>query len=42
MDDKINEWLDNHPEVDVKLVNTNIGPIEGKNGEQAMFVMIWY
>ena len=42
MDDKINEWLDNHPEVDVKHVNTNIGPIEGKNGEQAMFVMIWY
>ena len=42
MDDKINERLDNHPEVDVKHVNTNIGPIEGKNGEQAMFVMIWY
>lgn len=42
MDDKINEWLDTHPEIEIKLVNTVIGPIEGKNGEQAMFVTLWY
>lgn len=42
MDDKINEWLDNHPEVEIKLVNTVIGPLESKHNEQAMFVTIWY
>ena len=43
MDDKINEWLDNHPEIEVKLVNCVVGPLEGKvTGEQAMFVTVWY
>lgn len=42
MDDKINEWLDTHPEIEIKIVNTVIGPIEGKHGEQAMFVTLWY
>ena len=30
MDDKINEWLDNHPEVEIKMVTTSIGQYEGK------------
>ena len=43
MDDKINEWLDNHPEIEVKMVNCVVGPLEGKvTGEQAMFVTVWY
>ena len=42
MDDKINEWLDNHPEVEVKHVNTLIGAMGGKSGEAEMFVTIWY
>ena len=43
MDDKINEWLDNHPEIEVKLVNCVVGPLEGKvTGEQALFVTVWY
>lgn len=42
-DDKINEWLDNHPEVEVKHVNCLIGPLEGKvTGEQGLIVVIWY
>ena len=43
MDDKINEWLDNHPEVEVKFVNCFTGPLEGKvTGEQGLIVTIWY
>lgn len=42
MDDKINEWIDNHPEVEVKQVNTVIGHMEGKHNEQALFITIWY
>ena len=43
MDDKINEWLDNHPEIEVKFVNCFTGPLEGKvTGEQGLIVVIWY
>jgi len=43
MDDKINEWLDNHPEIEVKMVNCVVGPLEGKvTGERALFVTVWY
>ena len=43
MDDKINEWLDNHPEIEVKFVNSLVGPLEGKvTGEQGLIVVIWY
>src|SRR4051812_20448474 len=43
MDDKINEWLDNPPEVEVKFVNCFCGPLEGKvTGEQGLIVTIWY
>jgi hypothetical protein len=42
-DDKINEWLDNHPEIEVKFVNCIVGPLEGKvTGEQGLIVAIWY
>jgi hypothetical protein len=42
-DDKINEWLDNHPDVEVKFVNCFTGPLEGKvTGEQGLIVVIWY
>ena len=42
-DDKINEWLDNHPEVEIKHVNCIVGPLEGKvTGEQGLIVVIWY
>lgn len=42
MDDKINEWLDQHPEVEVKFVTTNIGTFEGKIRELALVVNVWY
>jgi len=42
MDEKINEWLDNHPEIEVKFVTTNIGTFEGKIREPALVVNIWY
>jgi hypothetical protein len=42
-DDKINEWLDSHPEIEVKHVNCFVGPLEGKvTGEQGLIVVIWY
>ncbi len=42
MDDKINEWIDQHPEVEVKFVTTTIGQFEGKIREPALVVNVWY
>ena len=42
MDDKINEWLDAHPEIEVKIVTTSIGQYEGKIKEPALVLNVWY
>jgi len=42
MDNKINEWIDEHPDVEVKLVTTTIGTYEGKIREPALVVNVWY
>ena len=42
MDDKINEWLDSHPEIEVKIVTTSIGQYEGKIKEPALVLNVWY
>jgi hypothetical protein len=42
MDSKINEWLDNHAEIEVKMVTTTIGQYEGKIKEPALVVNVWY
>jgi len=42
MDDKINEWLDQHPEIEVKIVTTSIGQYEGKIKEPALVLNVWY
>lgn len=42
MDDKINEWLDEHPDVEVKFVTSTVGLYDGKIKEQALIVNVWY
>lgn len=41
LDEQVNHWLDSHPEYEVKLVTTNIGPLIGKTTENALFVNVW-
>jgi hypothetical protein len=41
MDAQINEWLDAHPEVEVKFSTSSIGVLVGKINEPALFVMVW-
>jgi len=41
LDEQINEWLDNHPEYEVKFVTTTIGDLRGKTLEPAMFMSVW-
>lgn len=41
MDQQINEWLDSHPEYEVKFVNSTVGILSGKLKEPAVICQIW-
>src|SRR5207237_8693459 len=38
LDDTINEWLDAHPDVEVKFVTSNIGMFDGKMKDLAVIL----
>jgi len=42
MDDKINEWLEAHPEIEVKFATTQVGMYEGKIKDLALIMSVWY
>ena len=42
LDDMINEWIDAHPEVEVKFVTSTVHVFEGKIREPALVMNIWY
>ena len=42
LDQQINEWLDAHPQYEVKLVSNNVGDWTGKTGrEPNLIVQLW-
>jgi hypothetical protein len=41
MDQQINSWLDEHPEVEVKFVTSSIGEWQGKIKEPGLIVNVW-
>lgn len=41
MDQTINEWLDAHPQYEVKFVSSTIGTMTGKLKEPALFCQVW-
>ena len=42
MDQSINEWLDEHPEYEVKFVDSSIGTMRGKLGPQEVIIcQVW-
>jgi hypothetical protein len=42
LDDMINEWIDAHPEVEVKFVTSTVHVFEGKIREPALVMNVWY
>lgn len=42
LDNAVNRWLDNHPEVEVKFVTSTVGTFEGKIREPALVLNVWY
>lgn len=41
LDSQVNEWLDEHPEYEVKMVTTSIGEWTGKLKEPALIINVW-
>lgn len=41
MDQTINEWLDAHPQYEVKFANSAIGTMTGKLKEPALICQVW-
>ena len=41
LDDQINEWLDTHPDYEVKFVTTSVGEWTSKQKEPHMIVQLW-
>lgn len=42
LDNSINEWLDDSPEIEVKFVTSTVGTFEGKMREPALILNLWY
>jgi hypothetical protein len=42
IDEAINVWLDDHPDVDIKFVTTSVGMFDGKFKDIALIVNVWY
>jgi hypothetical protein len=42
LDNAINDWLDAHPEAEVKFVTSTVGVFEGKIREPALVLNLWY
>jgi len=41
MDQCVNEWLDGHPQYEVKFVNTSVGVLTGKTKEPHLICQLW-
>lgn len=41
MDEQINQWLDAHPDYEVKFATMSTGILSGKLREEAVFMSVW-
>jgi hypothetical protein len=42
LDEQINEWLEHHPEVEVKFSTMTMGLFEAKRPENHLIISVWY
>ena len=42
MEDSINEWLDENPDIEVKFSESTVGVVEGKKSESHILITVWY
>jgi hypothetical protein len=42
LDGLINDWMDEHSDIEVKFSNTTVGVVEGKRAEPHLIITVWY
>jgi hypothetical protein len=42
LNQQVNDWLDSHPDIQIKFANTTIGTWEGKHAEQHIILTLYY
>ncbi len=42
LQDQINEWIDNHPDIEIKSASTQVGVVEGKSQEPHLIITLFY
>ena len=42
LDEQINEWLDQHDDIEVKFCTTTVGTFEAKRPEPHLIMTVWY
>ena len=42
LDQQVNEWLDRHPEIELKFATTTVGTWEGKHAEPNLILTVFY
>lgn len=42
IDEAINHWLDEHPDIEIKFVTSNVGMFDGKFKDIALVMNVWY
>jgi hypothetical protein len=42
LDHAINEWLDNHADIEIKNISSSVGMFDGKMKEPAVILNLWY
>ena len=42
LDEQIQGWLNEHPEITVKQTNITVGEVQSKKTEPNLIVMVWY
>jgi hypothetical protein len=42
VEERVNDWLEAHPDIEVKLANTTIGVWDGKTKDTNIVITVWY
>lgn len=42
LNESINDWVDEHPDIEIKFAMSNIGVVEGKHQDQHLIVTVFY
>ena len=42
LDEQVQKWLDDHPDLSVKRTNITVGEVQSKKTEPNLIVMVWY